>query len=311
MTLPYNRATAKAYAREHLRGIWAAAMTPFRNDLSIDEAGFRRNLRHWFHDLGIDGVFVAGKQGEFFSMSVPERKRTFEIAVDAAKKHGFQTIMSCSDQNMDVVIDLAKHAEAIGADYIVVHAPVLHFFKAQDETLSLRRSCREGVCGSCRVLVRRATSREVETALGCQTLVEEGMEVNFLVFPNPTHHTYGLEAIPNSWEVQQRFHTIFPEADHCRHCGGCDRSCPKGIQVEEGVRLASRGRFREAGELFIECVMCNFCMTACPEFIAPNHVGLFARRVTAYFHIRPSNLIRRLEEMRRGELEVRIDEADL
>jgi len=171
--------------------------------------------------------------------------------------------------------------------------------------------CLEGVCGSCRVLVRRATSREVETALGCQTLVEEGMEVNFLVFPNPTHHTYGLEAIPNSWEVQQRFHTIFPEADHCRHCGGCDRSCPKGIQVEEGVRLASRGRFREAGELFIECVMCNFCMTACPEFIAPNHVGLFARRVTAYFHIRPSNLIRRLEEMRRGELEVRIDEADL
>jgi 4-hydroxy-tetrahydrodipicolinate synthase len=68
-------------------------------------------------------------------MSVPERKRTFEIAVEAAKTHGFQTIMSCSDQNMDVVIDLAKHAEAIGADYIVVHAPVLHFLKSQDQTL--------------------------------------------------------------------------------------------------------------------------------------------------------------------------------
>ena len=39
--------------------------------------------------------------------------------------------MSCSDQNMDVVIDLAKHAEAIGADYIVVHAPILHFFTAR------------------------------------------------------------------------------------------------------------------------------------------------------------------------------------
>ncbi len=93
------------------------------------------NLAHWKNDLGIDGVFIAGKQGEFFSMSVPERKRTFEIAVDAAKKHGFQTIMSCSDQNMDTVIDLAKHAEAVGADYIVVHAPVLHFLKSQDETL--------------------------------------------------------------------------------------------------------------------------------------------------------------------------------
>src|SRR5207244_4835723 len=58
----------------------------------------------------------------------------FEIAVEELKGRT-GTIMSCSDQNMDVVIDLAKHAEAIGADYIVVHAPVLHFFHAQDETL--------------------------------------------------------------------------------------------------------------------------------------------------------------------------------
>ena len=38
--------------------------------------------------------------------------------------------MSCSDQNLDTVIELAKHAQAIGADYIVVHAPVLHFLPA-------------------------------------------------------------------------------------------------------------------------------------------------------------------------------------
>ncbi|HHH39894.1 MAG TPA: ferredoxin, partial [Sedimenticola sp.] len=45
-------------------------------------------------------------------------------------------------------------------------------------------------------------------------------------------------------------------------------------------------------------------MPACPEFISPNHVGIFARRVTAYFHIRPSNLINRLEKLRRGELQI-------
>jgi 4-hydroxy-tetrahydrodipicolinate synthase len=133
--MKYGRSDAKAYSREHMKGVWAAALTPFTQDFKIDEKGFASNLAHWSNDLGIDGVFIAGKQGEFFSMSVPERKRTFEIAVDAAKKHGFQTIMSCSDQNIDVVIDLAKHAEAVGADYIVVHAPVLHFLKSQDETL--------------------------------------------------------------------------------------------------------------------------------------------------------------------------------
>jgi 4-hydroxy-tetrahydrodipicolinate synthase len=131
--MKYTRAEAKEYARANLTGIWAAALTPFAPDLVLDEAGFARNLRHWVEDLAIDGVFVAGKQGEFFAMSVAERKRAFEVAVEAVG--GRRTIMSCSDQNMDVVIELARHAQAIGADYIVVHAPVLHFLHARDETL--------------------------------------------------------------------------------------------------------------------------------------------------------------------------------
>jgi 4-hydroxy-tetrahydrodipicolinate synthase len=131
--MKYSRKDAKAYARQHLSGIWAAAQTPFNPDLSIDEAAFRRNLRHWVDDLGVDGVFVTGKQGEFFSMSLAERKRTFEIAVDEIG--GARTILSCSDQNLNTVIDLARHAQAIGSDFIVVHAPVLHFLSAQDETL--------------------------------------------------------------------------------------------------------------------------------------------------------------------------------
>ena len=131
--MKYSRNDAKAYARTHLSGIWAAAQTPFKPDLSIDEAGLRRNLRHWVDDLGVDGVFVSGKQGEFFSMSLAERKRTFEIAVDEIG--GARTILSCSDQNLNTVIELAKHAQAIGSDFIVVHAPVLHFLSAQDETL--------------------------------------------------------------------------------------------------------------------------------------------------------------------------------
>ena len=131
----YCRADAKAFARANLRGIWAAALTPFRpDDFALDADGFARNLQHWTRDLGIDGVFVCGKQGEFFAMSVAERKQCFDIAVAAIKGHG-RTIMSCSDQNMDVVIDLAHHAEAVGADFIVVHAPLLHFLHDRDDTL--------------------------------------------------------------------------------------------------------------------------------------------------------------------------------
>jgi len=131
----FRRNEAKEWARENMRGIWAAALTPFPpGSLAIDEAAVRRNFRHWIEDLGIEGFFVAGKQGEFFSMTLEERKRIFEITLEETQgKAG--SIMSCSDQNMETVIELAKHAEKIGATSIVVHAPVLHFTHRQDETL--------------------------------------------------------------------------------------------------------------------------------------------------------------------------------
>jgi len=132
--MTYTRQEAKAYARENLGGIWAAALTPFTEDLSIDESGFRANIEHWTQELGIDGLFIAGKQGEYYAMTLDERKRTMQLAVEATGEHG-QTIMSVSDPNMDVVIELARYCEEIGADYIVVHAPALHFTTAQDETL--------------------------------------------------------------------------------------------------------------------------------------------------------------------------------
>ena len=133
--MKYRKHDAKEYAREHMKGIWAAALTPFAADFAIDDSSFRSNMRQWTRDLGIDGLFICGKQGEFFSMTVAERKHTFDLAVEEAASGSFQTIMSCSDQNVDTVIELAKHAEAIGADYIVVHAPVLHFLKEHDETV--------------------------------------------------------------------------------------------------------------------------------------------------------------------------------
>lgn len=132
--MKYSRLDAKDHARANMKGIWAAALNPFNDDFSFNEAGLRANIRHWVDELGIAGLFIAGKQGEFFSMSLDERKRNFEIAVEeTAGKAG--TIMSCSDQNFDTVIELARHAEAVGADYIVVHAPILHFVSDQDDTV--------------------------------------------------------------------------------------------------------------------------------------------------------------------------------
>jgi 4-hydroxy-tetrahydrodipicolinate synthase len=130
--MKYRKTEAKAYAREHLRGIWAATLTPFTHDLRLDEAGWRRNLRHWYRELGIAGLFVNGKQGEFYAMTLEERKRTVELAVE---EKGGGVMVSCSDQSLDTVIELARHAQAIGADYIVVHTPLLYFGAHTSDTL--------------------------------------------------------------------------------------------------------------------------------------------------------------------------------
>ncbi len=132
--MDYTKTEAQAYARQHFTGVWAATLTPFAADGALDEPGFEANLAHWVGALQIGGLFVSGKQGEFFSMSIAERQRTLEIAV-AATRGRSRTVMSCSDTNLDTVLTLARHAQRVGADWIVVHSPVLHFGADTDETI--------------------------------------------------------------------------------------------------------------------------------------------------------------------------------
>lgn len=140
--MKYKKNDAKAYAKQHLKGIWAANLTPFDEALNFDEKAYRTNLLHWLNDLHLGGIFIAGKQAEFFSMSIAERKKMMEISVEVAKDLGDRKgvghagiITSCSDTNLDVVLDLARYSEHIGADYVIVHSPVLHFGANTDETI--------------------------------------------------------------------------------------------------------------------------------------------------------------------------------
>ena len=140
--MKYKKSEAKEYAREHMVGVWAANLTPFDDALKLDEKAYRENLDHWINTLNLGGLFIAGKQAEFFSMSMAERKRLMELSVEVAHEAGNRhgkghcgIVTSCSDTNLDVVLDLAKHSQNIGADYVIVHSPVLHFGADTDETI--------------------------------------------------------------------------------------------------------------------------------------------------------------------------------
>jgi succinate dehydrogenase/fumarate reductase-like Fe-S protein len=166
----------------------------------------------------------------------------------------------------------------------------------------------QGVCGACRVLVRRDGERIATAALACETRAEPGMQVAFIDhFPARRHHAYDLDAMDDSWSAVEAIDVVFPEARHCRHCGGCDAVCPKGIEVQRAVGLAVEGRALVAAELFEHCVMCNLCVAACPEHIAPAHLGQFLRRTMTSLTLRPGDLILRLREIASGQQAIDID----
>lgn len=160
----------------------------------------------------------------------------------------------------------------------------------------------QGVCGACRILLRRGDAPEVTTALACETLVEDDMQaVSIDHFPPTRQHHYQLSTFGDGWDVPARVNELFPEAARCRHCGGCDRACPKGIEVERMVGCAVEGRVYEAAELFEHCITCNLCVAACPEHIEPAQLGLLTRRLSASSSLRPADLLRRLLEIEQGQ----------
>lgn len=166
----------------------------------------------------------------------------------------------------------------------------------------------QGVCGACRVLLRRPGERLATTALACETLAEDGMQVSFLDhFPASRTHTYDLHSLTDSWSAIEQIDAVFPEAKHCRHCSGCDRACPKGIEVQRMVNLAAAGQTEAAAALFDHCVMCNLCVAACPEHIAPAHLGQFVRRMNAALTLRPADLVTRLHEIELGQQRIDFD----
>ncbi|MCY4313614.1 MAG: dihydrodipicolinate synthase family protein, partial [Gammaproteobacteria bacterium] len=57
--MKYKKNQAKDYSREHMKGIWAAALNPMKPDYSLDEDGLRSNINHWIEDLKVQGLFIA------------------------------------------------------------------------------------------------------------------------------------------------------------------------------------------------------------------------------------------------------------
>jgi len=114
-----------------LRGIIPAMVTLFKQDYSIDEKAIREHI-DFLIEGGVNAILVLGSLGEFVHLTREERKRVAEICVDQANNR-VPIIVGVGSCSTDEVIDLARHAKDIGADYVQLQPPF--YFKFNEEIL--------------------------------------------------------------------------------------------------------------------------------------------------------------------------------
>ncbi len=111
-------------------GVMPANLLPFKADLSIDEAAYRRHLR-WLADTrGVTGIVANGHAAEVSSLSREERKRSLAIALDEIAGQCPVVAGVYSDGTHEAVA-LARDARAAGAAGVLVFPPTLFMWGAQ------------------------------------------------------------------------------------------------------------------------------------------------------------------------------------
>jgi len=119
----YKKHEAQEWAWENLRGQWTTLITPFTQDNQIDEAGMRHNIRH-IRRLGTRGRGCTWGMGEFWSLTHEERLRVMDIVADEARGQ-WPVGAHVTHTSAPAMLDLARHAEAVGFDLLIVAPPFI------------------------------------------------------------------------------------------------------------------------------------------------------------------------------------------
>ena len=116
---------------DFIKGIIPAMVTPFNEDESLNEDGLRIVIDRLI-DKGVHGIFTIGSTGEFWAMSVEEKRRVYEITVEATGKRVPVYLGTCANTTAEAVV-LSEYAQEAGAECISVLTP--SFIRPTDDEL--------------------------------------------------------------------------------------------------------------------------------------------------------------------------------
>lgn len=124
------------------QGVFPALVTPLTRDEKLNLSALETLLRYEMNE-GADGFYIGGATGEGLLLDIPERKKLCEKSIEyiGAEK---TKIVHITDMNFRNTIELAKHAEAAGADAISSIAP-LYFKYSENDIFEYYKAIAESV----------------------------------------------------------------------------------------------------------------------------------------------------------------------
>jgi len=131
-----------------------------------------------------------------------------------------------------------------GRDYMVLD--VLEMLKAQDNSLSYRRSCREGVCGSDGMNING------KNGLACITPLSESVKNDTLVLRPLPGLPVIRDLVIDMAQFYDQYHKIEPYL--------------QTDTEQEGIERKQSPEEREKLDGLYECILCACCSTSCPSF---------------------------------------------
>ena len=106
----------------------APAITLFHEDGTLDLESQKRLFNNLI-DKGIDGILVEGSAGEFFAMSMEQRRELAKFAIETVA-HRVKLIIGTSHMEVDQIVNFSNYCLDAGADAVMILPPYYFHFGA-------------------------------------------------------------------------------------------------------------------------------------------------------------------------------------
>merc|ERR1711992_107100 len=131
----------------------------------------------------------------------------------------------------------------------------------QDPTLTFRRSCREGICGSCAMNIQGSNT------LACLSYIDEDISKATKIYPLP--HMYVLkDLVPDMGNFYEQYRSIEPwlQTGTDSSSDELDRATNTTPYTKKTGELLQSKQDHAKLDGMYECILCACCSTSCPSY---------------------------------------------